>query len=75
MIYFMGGGMLCDWLTIMIPIESNIFGKLLTSNIMLVILGEYPTPQPLTPLDPYREVPYGGPPIGGTGGAWMRGVI
>ena len=27
--------------------ESNIFGKLLTSNIMLFIPEEYPDPQPL----------------------------
>ena len=38
-------------MTLLIPIESTIFGKLLTSNIILVIFGEYPDP-------PYP--PYGG---------------
>ena len=34
--------------------ESNIFGKLLTSNIIPVILGVYPPP--LTPLDLYLDI-------------------
>ena len=48
-------------MTILIIKESNIFGKLLTSHIMLVIIGEYLTPQPHTPPDSYRGVPMGGP--------------
>ena len=35
-----------DWWTTLIPMESNIFGKLLTSNIIIFIPDEYPNPQP-----------------------------
>ena len=35
-----------DWWTILTPIESNIFGKLLLSNIIVVILGKCPDPWP-----------------------------
>ena len=45
------------WLTILIPMESNIFGKLLTSNIMLFIPEEYPDPP--SPYPPRRQK--GGP--------------
>ena len=37
------------------------FGKLLTSNIILVILGEYPDPPIPYPLDLHRGGPMGGP--------------
>ena len=49
-VYFFLGGY--DWFTILIIMESNIFGKLLTSNIMLFIPEEYsdpPTPYPPRP--------------------------
>ena len=53
-------------MTILTPIESNIFMKLLTSNSISVILGEYPDPPPTPyPLDPYRGGPMGGLNEGG----------
>ena len=45
-------------------LESNIFGKLLTSNIILVILGEYPDPPIPNPPRPPLGGPYGGGPGG-----------
>ena len=60
-IYF-GGLLLMDRMT---TIESNIFVKLLASNITWAILGESPDPPyHFTPLDPYR----GGALWGGQGG-------
>ena len=50
--------------------ESNIFGKLLTYNIIVFIPEEYPNPP--TPNPPK---PNGVDPVGGGRGAWMRGVI
>ena len=51
-----GGGQIIfggyDWLTILIPMELNIFVNFLTSNIMLFIPEEYhdpPTPNPPKP--------------------------
>ena len=38
----------------MTPIESNIFGKLLTLNMFSVILGQSPDSPTLTCLDAYR---------------------
>ena len=52
-------------MTILILIESNNFGKVLTSNIMLVIHGEYPDPQPRTPETPIEWGPIGGLGWGG----------
>ena len=44
-----GGQSIClggyHWLTLIIPMDSNFCGELLASNIMLVILGEYPNLQ------------------------------
>ena len=48
---FLGGH---NYLTILIIIESNICARPSTSNIMLVIFGNNPTPQPHIP-------PEGGP--------------
>ena len=48
---FFGG---YDRLTFLILMESNIFWELLTSNIMLITLGEYQDPPTPYPLDPYR---------------------
>ena len=42
-----------DWLNILIPMESNIFGKLLISNIMLFIPEEDPDPH--TPYPPRTQ--------------------
>ena len=47
------------------PQGVKYFRKLLTYNIILVILCEHPAPQHLTPLDPYG----GGGAMGGDGGA------
>ena len=61
LIPLMGGPKYFWRLMTLTPTESNIFGKLLTSNIISVILGESPDPPPLTPLYLYRgEGAYGG---------------
>ena len=40
-------------MTILVLMKSNIFGKLLTKNIMLGILGGQPNPKHRTSKDPY----------------------
>jgi hypothetical protein len=51
-----------DCWTILTPIKSNIFGKLLTPNINLVILGE----------SPYPPTPYPPIPLKGGGGVFWK---
>ena len=52
--------------------ESNTFGKLLTSNIMFSY--SWGIPQPPNPLPPYTYIGGGGP-MGGPGGLNERGDL
>ena len=51
--------------------ESNIFGELLTSYIILFIPEEYPDPPTPYPLDPNKVGPMGGPGGLNEGGDFM----